>query len=72
VDKQHFGLKTNERIDMKVKEIPSDIYLLIAPIEVELNGDLRTSPTLCAVILAEGHEQEKSFPSTHQMVGLYL
>ena len=31
---------------MKVKEILSDVQLVIAQIEVELNGELRTSPTL--------------------------
>jgi hypothetical protein len=29
---------------------------------VELNGELRTSPTLCALIPAEGIEQEKIIP----------
>ena len=47
---------------MKVKEILSDIQLVIAQIEVELNGELRTSPTLCALIPAEGIEQEKIIP----------
>ena len=47
---------------MKVKEILSDVQLVIAEIEVELNGELRTSPTLCALIPAEGNEQEKIIP----------
>ena len=47
---------------MKVKEILSDVHLVIAHIEVELNGELRTSPTLCALIPAEGNEQEKIIP----------
>ena len=47
---------------MKVKEILSDVQLVIAQIEVELNGELRTSPTLCALIPAEGNEQEKIIP----------
>jgi hypothetical protein len=47
---------------MKVKEILSDVQLVIAQIEVELNGELRTSPNLCALIPAEGIEQEKIIP----------
>ena len=47
---------------MKVKEILSDVQLVIAQIEVELNGELRTSPTLCALIPAAGIEQEKIIP----------
>ena len=47
---------------MKVKEILSDVQLVIAQIKVELNGELRTSPTLCALIPAEGNEQEKIIP----------
>jgi len=31
---------------MRVKEILSDVQLVIAVIEVELNGELRTSPSL--------------------------
>ena len=47
---------------MKVKEILSDVQLVIAQLEVELNGELRTSPTLCALIPAEGTEQERIIP----------
>ena len=47
---------------MKVNKILSDVQLVIAEIEVELNGELRTSPTLCALIPAEGIEQEKITP----------
>ena len=47
---------------MRVKEILSDVQLVIAQIEVELNGELRTSPTLCALIPTEGNEQEKIIP----------
>jgi len=47
---------------MKVKEILSEIQLVIAQIEVELNGELRTSPTLCALIPAEGAQQERIIP----------
>ncbi len=47
---------------MKVKEILSDVQLVIAQIEVELNGEIQTSPTLCALIPAGGKEQEKIIP----------
>ena len=35
---------------MKVKRILSDVTLVIADVEVQLNGESRSSPTLCAVI----------------------
>ncbi len=35
---------------MRVKQILSDARLVIADIEVSLNGVLRSSPTLCAVV----------------------
>lgn len=47
---------------MKVKEILSDVKLVIAQIEVNLNGELRTSPTLCALIPADDPTQEKIIP----------
>ena len=47
---------------MKVKEILSNVQLVIAQIEVELNGEIQTSPTLCALIPTEGEEQEKIIP----------
>lgn len=47
---------------MKVKEILSDEKLVIAQIEVELNEELHTSHTLCALIPAEGTGQEKIIP----------
>lgn len=44
---------------MKVKQILTDVHLVIADLEVHLNGELRTSPTLCAFIPAnEGHEEK--------------
>ena len=49
-------------MQMKVKEILSDVQLVVANIEVELNGKMRASPTLCALISAEGNEQEKIIP----------
>ena len=54
--------KFNWGIHMRVKEILLDVQLVIAQIEVELNGELRTSPTLCALIPAKGNEQEKIIP----------
>jgi hypothetical protein len=42
-------------MQMKVKEILSDVQLVVANIEVELNGKMRASPTLCALISAEGN-----------------
>lgn len=36
--------------DMRVKRILSEAKLVIAEVEVELNGTLRSRPTLCAVI----------------------
>ena len=35
---------------MKVKQILSGVELVIADIEVELNGDMRASHTLCALL----------------------
>ena len=35
---------------MKIKRIMSEVKLVIADVEVELNGSLRSSPTLCALI----------------------
>ena len=35
---------------MKIKRIMSDVKLVIADVEVELNGAMRSSPTLCALI----------------------
>lgn len=47
---------------MKVKQILSNVQLVIAEIEVHLNGELRTSPTLCALIPAEDPAHEKIIP----------
>lgn len=35
---------------MKVKQILSGVELVIADLEVELNGELRSSHTLCALL----------------------
>jgi len=42
---------------MKIKRIMSEVKLVIADVEVELNGTMRSSPTLCALIAnADGDE----------------
>jgi hypothetical protein len=38
---------------MKIKQILTGVELVIADLEVELNGSLRTSPTLCALLKDE-------------------
>jgi hypothetical protein len=44
---------------VRVKQILSDVQLVIADLEVHLNGELRCSPTLCALIpAAHGHEEK--------------
>lgn len=35
---------------MKIKQILTGVELVIADLEVDLNGELRTSPTLCALL----------------------
>ena len=35
---------------MKVKQILTGLELVVADLEVELNGSLRSSPTLCALL----------------------
>jgi hypothetical protein len=35
---------------MRIKRVLSDVQLVIADVEVELNGEWRSSPTLCAVV----------------------
>jgi hypothetical protein len=47
---------------MKVKHILTDVQLVIADLEVHLNGELRSSPTLCALIPANGERQEQVIP----------
>jgi hypothetical protein len=42
---------------MRVKQILTDVRLVIADIEVNHNGALRTSPTLCAVVQKGGAEE---------------
>lgn len=47
---------------MKVKSILADVQLVIADLEVHLNGELRSSPTLCALIPAANGVQEQIVP----------
>lgn len=35
---------------MKIKQILTGVELVIADVEVELNGTLRSTPTLCAIM----------------------
>jgi hypothetical protein len=35
---------------MRVKNILSDVKVVVAEIEVSLDGTLRSSPTLCAIV----------------------
>jgi hypothetical protein len=47
---------------MRVKQILTDVQLVIADLEVHLNGELRSSPTLCALIPASDAHGEKIIP----------
>lgn len=47
---------------MRVKQILTDVQLVIADLEVHLNGELRSSPTLCALIPATAQHEEKIIP----------
>jgi len=47
---------------MRVKNILSDITLVIADLEVHLNGELRSSPTLCALLPASGSQGARVVP----------
>ncbi len=47
---------------MRVKNILSDITLVIADLEVHLNGELRSSPTLCALLPASGGQGARVVP----------
>jgi hypothetical protein len=57
--KRHYNL---ERRFMQVKQILTDVQLVIADLEVHLNGELRSSPTLCALIPAANGHDEKIIP----------
>ena len=47
---------------MRVTQILTDVQLVIADLEVHLNGELRSSPTLCALIPANETHGEKIIP----------
>ena len=47
---------------MRVRKILSDVRLVIADVEVELNGAWRSSPTLCAVLPATDGSVERVIP----------
>ena len=47
---------------MRVKSILSEATLVIADLEVQLNGELRSSPTLCALMPASGNQGARVVP----------
>jgi hypothetical protein len=47
---------------MRVKQILSDVRLVIAEIEVSLNGTLRSNSTLCAVVTDQKEGAEQVIP----------
>jgi hypothetical protein len=47
---------------MRIKRIFAEVRLVIADVEVELNGAWRSSPTLCAVLPAEPGAGERVVP----------
>jgi cytochrome oxidase assembly protein ShyY1 len=47
---------------MRVKQILSDVRLVIAEIEVSLNGTLRSNSTLCAVVTDQKEGVEQVIP----------
>ena len=47
---------------MKIKRIMSEAKLVIADVEVELNGSMRSRPTLCAVIAHADGSPESVVP----------
>jgi hypothetical protein len=46
---------------MKVKQILTGVEFVIADLEVELNGEMRSSHTLCA-LLRDEHQKEVLIP----------
>jgi hypothetical protein len=46
---------------MKVKQILTGVEIVIADLEVELNGTLRSNHTLCA-LLTDEHQREVLIP----------
>ena len=53
--------KTIWEIHMKVKQILTGVELVIADLEVELNGTLRSNHTLCA-LLTDDNQREVLIP----------
>ena len=47
---------------MQVKRILSEVTLVIADLEVNLGGELRSSPCLCALIPGANGSSEKVIP----------
>lgn len=47
---------------MRVKNILSDLTPVIADLEVHFNGELRSSPTLCALLPASGSQGARVVP----------
>lgn len=47
---------------MKVRRILSEVTLVIADVEVQLNGESRSSPTLCAVVPGSGGSPDLVVP----------
>ena len=47
---------------MRVKNILSELTLVVADLEVHLNGELRSSPTLCALLPASGSQGARVVP----------
>jgi hypothetical protein len=52
----HFALPFQGEV-MKVKQILSGVELVIADLEVQLEGELRSSHTLCALLRDEGGKE---------------
>jgi hypothetical protein len=47
---------------MRVKKVLADVRLVIAEIEVSLNGTVRSSPTLCAIANDDKEGAERVIP----------
>jgi len=47
---------------MRVKSILSEVTLVIADLEVHLGGELRSSPTLCALLPPSGSQGARVVP----------
>ena len=47
---------------MRIKRVLTDVQLVIADLEVELNGQWRSSPTLCAVVPQKDGQPPRYIP----------